>query len=103
MDTNARVAFTVQQTELFVSWRRRLRDVKARAAIVRRLDRISAGLLGDWKSVGDGVSELRIDIGPGYRLYYTIRGRTIVILLCGGEKRTQAADIRAARKLAKEV
>lgn len=95
--------FIVRQTELFVAWRNGLRDLKARAAITRRLDRITTGLLGDWKSVGGGVSELRIDVGPGYRLYYTMRGRTIVILLCGGEKRTQAADIRKAQVLAKEI
>jgi|GEM_PF-240296 len=103
MDTNSSMMYLVQQTEAFVKWRNGLRDLKAKVAIARRMERISAGLFGDVKSVGDGVSELRIDTGPGYRLYFTTRDRVVIILLVGGDKKTQAADIKLAHKLAGEV
>jgi putative addiction module killer protein len=77
-------------------WLGELRDYLARARITARLDRLAAGLRGDWRSVGRGVSELRIDHGPGYRVYFAQHGRTVVILLCGGDKRTQAKDIEQA-------
>lgn len=97
------VSYEIQQTRLFVEWRDGLRDLRARIAIGRRLDRVQAGLLGDHKSLGDGVSELRVNVGPGYRLYYTRRKRVVIVLLCGGDKRTQSADIKRARKMAREV
>jgi len=77
-------------------WLSDLRDPAARARIVSRLDRLKAGLLGDWKSLGKGVCELRIDYGPGYRVYYAQDGATLIILLCGGDKRSQAKDIERA-------
>jgi len=77
-------------------WLSDLRDFEARARIVSRLDRLKAGLLGDWKSVGEGVYELRIDYGPGYRVYYAQDGEALIILLCGGDKRSQAKDIERA-------
>ncbi len=77
-------------------WLDRLRDGHARARIVARIDRLRVGLFGDWKAVGGGVCELRIDYGPGYRVYYGQDGNTLVLLLCGGDKRTQAGDIRRA-------
>lgn len=77
-------------------WLDRLRDGQARARIIARLDRLQAGLFGDWKSVGGGVSELRIDHGPGYRVYYGQEGATLVLLLCGGDKDTQTKDIEKA-------
>jgi len=80
-----------------------LRDVTAQSRIAVRLRRVSIGNLGDAKPVGGGVSELRIDQGPGYRLYFTRRGLEVVILLCGGDKRTQAADIKRAQKMAAEL
>jgi putative addiction module killer protein len=80
-----------------------LRDEKAIARIDARILRLSAGNPGDVKPVGQRVSELRIDYGPGYRLYFTQRGKTVVFLLCGGDKRTQAADIKRAIALAKEI
>lgn len=95
--------YTVQQTEVFRAWHKGLRDLTASIAIARRLDRATAGNLGDVKSVGDGISEMRIDVGAGYRAYFTMRGNTIVILLCGGDKKTQKHDIRHAAQLAKEV
>jgi putative addiction module killer protein len=93
----------LRQSAVFVKWLDDLRDVTARLRIVARLRRIELGNFGDVKSVGDGVRELRIDYGPGYRVYFVQRGQEIVILLCGGDKRTQAADIAQARRLAKEV
>jgi putative addiction module killer protein len=95
--------YIIQQTELFASWHRGLRDLKARIAIARRLERAAAGNPGDVKSVGEGVSEMRIDVGAGYRAYFTMRGAVIVILLCGGEKKTQRRDIQRAAQFAKEV
>ena len=74
-------------------WLSDLRDFAARARVVSRLDRLKAGLLGDWKGVGEGVCELRIDYGPGYRVYYAQDGEALIILLCGGDKRSQAKDI----------
>jgi putative addiction module killer protein len=80
-----------------------LADKKAVARIIARIRRMQAGNPGDAKSVGEGVSEMRIDYGPGYRVYFTRRGNTVVILLCGGDKKSQSKDIRNAQKMAKEV
>jgi putative addiction module killer protein len=77
-------------------WLQGLRDGATRARIVARLDRLKAGLLGDWKTVGGGVCELRIDHGPGFRVYYGQKGKTLILLLCGGDKSTQAKDIERA-------
>jgi putative addiction module killer protein len=79
-----------------------LKDERARALIASRLDRLAFGNAGDVKPVGQGISELRIDCGPGYRIYFMRRGSEIVILLCGGDKSTQAADIKAAKRLAEK-
>jgi len=97
------VAYLVKQTETFVAWHQRLKDRAARIAIARRLENVEAGTLGDVKPVGGGVSELRVSIGPGYRLYFTMRRGVVVVLLCGGDKGTQDADIRRARKMAEEI
>lgn len=80
-----------------------MRDVRAVARIAKRIDRLALGNPGDVKPVGDGVSEMRIDYGPGYRVYFTTQGRQIVILLCGGDKSSQERDIRAAKALAKDL
>ncbi len=77
-------------------WLDRMPDRRARARIVARLDRLRAGLMGDWKSVGEGVRELRIDYGPGCRVYYAQDGDALILLLCGGDKRSQAKDIEKA-------
>jgi putative addiction module killer protein len=90
----------VRQTDEFRTWLRRLKDDNAVARIVARIRRIEQGNLGDTKSVGAGLMEIRIDYGPGYRIYYVQRGATIVILLCAGDKRTQQKDIKRARDLA---
>ena len=93
----------VVYTEIFEAWVRRLRDQRARASIITRMERIEDGNFGDYRSVGGGISELRINVGVGYRVYYTIRGNTVVILLCGGDKSSQQRDIRRARQMANEV
>jgi putative addiction module killer protein len=92
----------LKQTEIFRKWRLRLKDDRARALIASRLDRLAFGNAGDVKPVGQRVSELRIDYGPGYRVYFQRRGRMIVLLLCGGDKRTQHRDIETAKRLAAE-
>jgi putative addiction module killer protein len=91
----------VHQTAEFSNWLHRLKDVNAVARIVARIRRMEQGNLGDARGVGAGVMEMRIDYGPGYRIYYAFRGAAIVILLCGGDKRTQQQDIRRAQELAK--
>ena len=91
-----------KQTETFRKWRVRLKDERIRALIASRLDRLAFGTAGDVRPVGKGISELRIDHGPGYRIYFQQRGNTIVILLCGGDKSTQAKDIQTAKRLAAE-
>lgn len=90
----------IRQTDTFTKWLRGLRDATASARIVTRIRRLAAGNAGDVKSVGAGVSELRVDYGPGYRVYFAQRGARIVILLCGGDKRTQERDIAKAKELA---
>ena len=92
----------VRQTGVFSDWFRRLRDEKARSRILIRIRRLSLGNFGDVKPVGNGVSELRIDYGPGYRVYLQQRGSVLILLLAGGSKKTQQADIAKAKKLAKE-
>jgi putative addiction module killer protein len=87
---------TAEGKSPLTEWLEDLRDGATRARIVARLDRLKAGLLGDWKTVGSGVCELRIDHGPGYRVYYGQEGKTLILLLCGGEKSTQAKDIERA-------
>jgi putative addiction module killer protein len=92
----------VRQTNLFAKWLLGLRDLRARARIQARLDRLELGNAGDVKPVGEGVSEMRIDYGPGYRIYFVQRGKELIILLAGGDKRSQKKDIRKALDLAKE-
>lgn len=91
--------YNIQQTKEFETWLTSLKDERAQARIAQRLVRLQAGLFGDVKRLGP-VSELRIDYGPGYRLYFCLRGRTLVLLLCGGTKKTQAQDIDRAKSLA---
>ncbi|MHB1564508.1 MAG: type II toxin-antitoxin system RelE/ParE family toxin [Leptospirillum sp.] len=93
----------VRQTEIYSEWFSRLRDRAAKARIDIRVRRLSLGNPGDVKPVGSGISELRIDYGPGYRIYFTQRGAAIVILLAGGDKSTQEKDIRAAQELADKI
>lgn len=92
----------IKQTETFRKWRIALKDSRTRAAIASRIDRLAFGLVGDAQPVGQGVSELRIHHGPGYRVYFQRRGNTLVLLLCGGDKRSQAKDIKVALQLAND-
>ncbi len=93
----------VRQTEVFSQWLRGLRDHHGRRAITVRIQRLALGNAGDVKPVGHGVSELRIRYGPGYRVYYVQRGHVLIILLCGGDKSSQDADIAKAHVMAEEL
>lgn len=93
----------VLQTERFSFWFSRLRDKQAKARIQARIDRAEDGNFGDHKSVGEGVSEMRIDYGPGYRVYYTLRDGMLIILLAGGNKSSQTKDVKIAHELARQL
>ena len=93
----------VRQTAIFREWFEHLDDERARERIAQRIVRLQSGLMGDVRPVGGGVSELRIDHGPGYRVYFVRRGRVLIILLCGGDKGSQRRDIARARELAADV
>ena len=95
--------YEVIASRAFRRWLRDLRDHQARAYIAIRVDRMAEGNFGDHRSIGGGVSELRINRGPGYRVYYTIRQRTVVVLLCGGDKDTQQQDIDRAQRMTEEL
>lgn len=92
----------LKQSETFLKWHRKLKDERAKALIAARLLRLADGHPGDVAPVDDGISELRIHYGPGYRIYYCQRGAVIILLLCGGDKSTQAKDITTAKMIAKQ-
>ena len=94
--------YEIEQSDTFVKWLRELKDIRVKARIRARIERAAKGNFGNWSPEGGEVRAMRIDYGPGYRLYYTIRGSRIVILLCGGDKRTQEADIRKANSILEE-
>ncbi len=106
VDAARNVVYTIRKmseilkTDVFDRWFRRLRDVRAKVRIDERIERLKMGNPGDVKPVGAGVSEMRVDYGPGYRLYYVGRGKSLIVLLCGGDKASQAKDIERAIKLA---
>jgi putative addiction module killer protein len=93
----------IRKTDVFVNWLDGLRDVRARARILMRVERLAAGNKGDAEPVGEGVSELRINYGPGYRVYYKQQGRELVVLLAGGDKGSQSRDIKTALRLARNL
>ena len=93
----------LRKTEIFAKWLDNLNDVRARARVLVRIERLAAGNPGDVASVSEGVSELRIDYGPGYRVYYKQFGESLVILLAGGDKQSQAQDIKTALRLARNL
>jgi putative addiction module killer protein len=95
--------YTLRQTEDFQGWLDALNDKRAQVRIAARLRHVEAGNLGDWKSVGGSVSEMRIDVGPGYRLYFTRKGKLLIVMLAGGDKSTQARDIKRAQKMVTEL
>ena len=93
----------VVETDVFQRWMERLRDSMAKARILARLKRVTMGNLGDWKSVGGGVAEMRIDHGPGYRVYFARRGDLLIIILAGGTKSSQSRDIARAIEIAEQL
>ena len=93
----------IRKTELFAKWIDNLRDVQAKARVLVRIERLASGNAGDVKPVGEGISEMRIDYGPGYRVYFTKRGSELIILLAGGDKSSQSADIKVALRLARNI
>ena len=95
--------YTILQTEEFQTWLDGLSDKRAQIRIASRLRLAEAGNLGDWASVGTSVSELRVDFGPGYRLYFTRRGNVLIVMLAGGDKSSQKRDIKRAHKIASEL
>ena len=97
------IMYIIKETKVFSKWLLKLKDIKAKVAILRRINRIRQGNFGDTKGVGDNISELRIAVGAGYRVYYTKRENKIVILLVGGNKSTQSKDIIRAKELLKEI
>lgn len=95
--------YIIQKTECFNAWLIRLNDIRAKGKILARLKRAELGNLGDHKSVGEGVFEMRVNYGPGYRLYFTRSKGVVIILLIGGDKSSQSKDIKKAKKIAKEI
>lgn len=95
--------YEIHTTDVFDQWAARISDKQAAMAIARRLDRAASGNLGDVKNLGDGVSEMRIFVGKGYRLYFTRRAGKLIILLCGGDKSSQQRDIKTAKELVKNL
>lgn len=93
----------IRRTKYFAQWLSGLRDHRARGRIEARIDRLRRGNPGDVKPVGSGVSEMRVDYGPGYRVYFVQQGSTLIVLLAGGDKSTQARDIQAAHDLARQL
>ena len=95
--------YIIRKTDIFDNWLKQLGDIRARSYIAKRLLRIQTGNLGDWKPIGHGVSEIRIDSGPGYRLYFTRQGMDVVFLLCAGDKSSQKRDIEMAKLIAENI
>jgi len=95
--------FEVRKTDEFDKWLSALADQRAIAKIVSRIERLGLGNAGDVKPIGEGISEMRLTHGPGYRIYYKQTGKTIVLILCGGDKSTQDSDIKRAKEIAKQI
>jgi putative addiction module killer protein len=98
-----RSVYRILQTQEFQDWLDALKDLRGRLRIVARLRQAEAGSLGDWKPVGEGVSEMRVDFGPGYRLYFTRRASLLIVMLAGGDKSSQSRDIRRAQRILKTL
>jgi putative addiction module killer protein len=93
----------IRKTDVFVDWLDGLKDIRARARVLVRIERLAAGNPGDVKPVSEGISELRISYGPGYRVYFKKRGKELIILLAGGDKSTQSKDVKTALRLARNL
>jgi putative addiction module killer protein len=93
----------IRRTDIFIKWLKNLKDSNARFRIYQRIDRLAGGDPGDVKPIGEGCSEMCIDYGPGYRVYYKDKGKEIIVLLCGGDKGSQGKDIEKAKELAREI
>lgn len=97
------IMIEIRKTEHFANWLESLRDIQAKARVLVRIERLASGNAGDVKPVGEGISEIRIDYGPGYRVYFMKRGSELIILLAGGDKSSQTADIKVALRLARDL
>ena len=95
--------YLVKQTDIFLKWLKKLKDIKGKVTILRRIDRAKYGNFGDYKYLGNGVNELRVDFGPGYRVYFSVKNSEIIILLIGGDKSTQNSDIKRAKEIFREL
>ena len=95
--------YKIKQTDIFSKWLKKLKDIQGKVSILRRIERTKSGNFGDHKSIGDMVYELRVTVGPGYRVYYTLKNDELVMLLVGGDKSSQNSDIAKAKQLAKEL
>jgi len=95
--------YLVKQTDIFLKWLKKLKDIKGKVAILRRIDRVKYGNFGDYKYLGNGVNELRVDFGPGYRVYFSVKNSEIILLLIGGDKSTQNSDIKKAKEIFREL
>lgn len=95
--------YSVRQTQQFQDWLDSLKDYRAQVRIAARLRLAEAGHLGDWKAVGGEISEMRVDVGPGYRLYFTRRGSLLIVMLAGGDKSTQSRDIKRAQRMLEQL
>ncbi len=95
--------YLVRQTDIFLKWLKKLKDIKGKVTILRRIDRAKYGNFGDYKYLGDGVNELRVNFGPGYRVYFSVKNSEIIILLIGGDKSTQNSDIKRAKEIFREL
>lgn len=100
---NKLMEYEIKVTSNFTNWIKTLKDQMVRKAVLQRIDQVAAGIFGEYKAVGNGVSEMKVRLGKGYRVYYTIKDQKVIVLLCGGDKSTQSKDIALAKQLKAEL